>query len=151
MWGFQPSRFHHCGKAENVKQEAKTLAIFHPFSTQKGEYYTQKKIVEKETAKPFLFRSRFAVFFWLRREVSHKSRSFWIIPAWPGHPGFSCFCAAVLLLSSQSERYRQSLNMFSSGLVLHRSVVLSSSLFFTSSFVWGCSCVFMFFHVRYSK
>ena len=37
--------------------------MFHPFSTQKGEYYTQKRIVERETAKPFLFRLRFAVFF----------------------------------------------------------------------------------------
>ena len=151
MWGFQPSRFHHCGKAENVKQEANTLAIFHPFSTQKGEYYTQKKIVEKETAKPFLFLSRFAVFFWLQKGSLPQISIILNHSRLTRPPRVFMLLCCLILLSSQSERYRQSLNMFSSGLVLHRSVVLSRSLFFTSSFVWGCSCVFMFFHVRYSK
>lgn len=81
-----------------MKQEANTLAIFHPFSTQKGEYYTQKKIVEKETAKRFLFLSRFAAFFGFRREVSHKLDHSESFPLDQATPGFHAF---VLLNSSK--------------------------------------------------
>ena len=67
--------------------------------------------MEKETAKPLLFYSRFAAF--LASEGKSPTNSIILNHSrLTRPPEFSMLLCSLILLSSQSERYRQSLNMF---------------------------------------